>query len=142
MHLRNSIVKMSFDGIRQFIRLHFGLQFTCTHSLDFADIKIELGEKPDDLYQRLVSFVEDNLLEAGGNITHHGKKWTDDEQLMPTVENIIVLTWLWLIHTDLSRLVKQRHCTELTHWGRDKWTPFRRRHFQAYFLEWKWLNSD
>ena len=23
----------------------------------------------------------------------------------------------------------------LTHWGRDKWTPFRRRHFQMHFLE-------
>ena len=30
----------------------------------------------------------------------------------------------------------------LTHWGRDKWTPFRRRHFQMHFLEWKFLNSD
>ena len=30
----------------------------------------------------------------------------------------------------------------LTHWGRDKWTPFRRRHFQMNFLEWKCLNSD
>ena len=28
------------------------------------------------------------------------------------------------------------------HRGRDKWTPFRRRHFQMYFLEWKCLNSD
>ena len=30
----------------------------------------------------------------------------------------------------------------LTHWGRDKWTPFRRRHFQLHFPEWKCLNSD
>ena len=30
----------------------------------------------------------------------------------------------------------------LTHWGRDKWTPFRRRYFQPHFLEWKCLNSD
>ena len=25
----------------------------------------------------------------------------------------------------------------LTHWGRDKWPPFRRRPFQMHFLEWK-----
>ena len=31
---------------------------------------------------------------------------------------------------------------DLTHWGRDKWTPFRRRHFQLHFPEWKCLNSD
>ena len=30
----------------------------------------------------------------------------------------------------------------LKHWGPDKWTPFRRRHFQMHFLEWKCLNSD
>ena len=30
----------------------------------------------------------------------------------------------------------------LTHWGREKWTPFRRRQFQVNFLEWKCLNSD
>ena len=30
----------------------------------------------------------------------------------------------------------------LTHWGRDKWTPFRRRHFQMHFLEWKCINFD
>ena len=29
----------------------------------------------------------------------------------------------------------------LTHWGRDKWTPFGRRYFQVHFLEWKCLNS-
>ena len=29
----------------------------------------------------------------------------------------------------------------LTHWGRDKWMPFGRQHFQVHFLEWKCLNS-
>ena len=30
----------------------------------------------------------------------------------------------------------------LTHWGRDKWPPFQRRHFQMDFLEWKCINFD
>ena len=30
----------------------------------------------------------------------------------------------------------------LTHWGQDKLTPFRRRHFQRHFLEWKCYNFD
>ena len=29
-----------------------------------------------------------------------------------------------------------------THWGRDKWTPFRRWHFQTHSLEWKCYNFD
>ena len=34
-------------------------------------------------------------------------------------------------------------CKEtLTHWGRDKWPPFSRRHFQMHFLEWKCINFD
>ena len=28
----------------------------------------------------------------------------------------------------------------LTHWARNNWTPFRRRHFQMHFLEWKRMN--
>ena len=32
--------------------------------------------------------------------------------------------------------------SNLTHWGRDKWTPFRRRHFQLHFPEWKCLNCE
>ena len=35
-----------------------------------------------------------------------------------------------------------QHSFLLTHWGRDKWTPFRRRHFQMHFLQWKCLNFD
>ena len=27
--------------------------------------------------------------------------------------------------------------SKLTQWGQDKWTPFRRRHFQTHFREWK-----
>ena len=113
MRMHNSIVKcsMSIGGIWQSILLHFGLQSTRCHFLDFADIKTEPGEKPADSYQRRASFVEDNLLEAGGNITHHGEKCTVDEELMPMVENIIVLTWLQLIHTHLPCLVKQCYCT-------------------------------
>ena len=30
----------------------------------------------------------------------------------------------------------------LTHWGLDKRTPFRRRHFRMHFLEWQCLNFD
>ena len=32
-------------------------------------------------------------------------------------------------------------CWLLTYWGREKWTPFRRRHFQMHFLECKfWIS--
>ncbi|RXN12438.1 Retrovirus-related Pol poly from transposon opus [Labeo rohita] len=37
----------------------------------------------------------------------------EDEELSPTIQNFIALTWLRLIHSDLPKLVKQRYGTEL-----------------------------
>ncbi|EDO33090.1 predicted protein [Nematostella vectensis] len=55
---------------------------------------------------------EDSLLKPN-NLTHHGEQVTEEEELSPTLENLIVLTWLRLIHPSLPRLVKQRYGTEL-----------------------------
>ena len=43
----------------------------------------------------------------------HGEQLTEDEELTPTLENLVVLTWLKLIHPSLPRLVKQRYGTVL-----------------------------
>ena len=112
---RNTIVKnsTSIPSIWQAIRLHYGFQSTGAHFLDFNNIKLEIDERPEDLYQRLMSFIEDNLLSANGTLQHHGEVITQDEEMSPTLENLVVLTWLRLIHTDLPGLVKQRYGTEL-----------------------------
>lgn len=112
---RNAIIKnsTSMDSIWQMIRAHFGFQSTGGHILDFADLKLEAGEKPEDLYQRIMAFTEDNLLSLNGGITHNGEVVAEDEEMSPTLENIVVLTWLKLLHKDLPRLVKQRYGTEL-----------------------------
>ena len=112
---RNTIVKnsTSINDIWQAIRLHYGFQSTGGHILDLSAIRLEADERPEDLYQRIVAFIEDNLLQQGGGITHHGQAVTDDEELSPTLENVIVVTWLQLIHPELPRLVRQRYGTEL-----------------------------
>lgn len=112
---RLSIVKnsTSADQIWQTIRQHYGFQCTGAHFIDFAAIKLEPNERPEDLYQRLMAFMEDNLLHKDCGISHMGVAVTEDEELSPSLENFIVLTWLRLIHTDLPRLVKQRYGTEL-----------------------------
>jgi len=92
--------------------MHFGFQATGAHFLDFADIHLEHGERSEDLYQRLKAFVEDNLLRKN-DIRHHGEQLTEDEELTPTLENFVVLTWLPLIHSDLPKLVKQGYETKL-----------------------------
>lgn len=112
---RNTIVKSStsINCIWQAIRLHYGFQSTGSHFLDFDAIQLEPGERPEDLYQRLTSFIEDNLLRTGGSISHMGELPTQDEEISPTVENLVVLTWLRLIDKRLPTLVKQRYATDL-----------------------------
>ena len=51
------------------------------------------------------AFTEDNLLHSN-SIQHHGALLTEDEELTPTLGNVIVLTWLRLVHPDLPKLVK------------------------------------
>lgn len=112
---RNTIVKnsTSMNSIWYTIRLHFGFQSTGAHFLDFNNITLASAERPEDLYQRLMSFIEDNLLLANGSISHHGEVPGADDKMSPTLENLVVLTWLKLVHPDLPNLVKQRYGTEL-----------------------------
>ena len=90
---RSSIVKnsTSISSVWQAIRAHYGFQSTGARFLDFSNIKLEVDERPEDLFQRLMSFTEDNLLVANGPVTHHGAHVTSDEELTPTLENMVVL---------------------------------------------------
>ncbi|XP_078495652.1 uncharacterized protein LOC144751197 [Ciona intestinalis] len=108
---RNTIVKnsVSIPDIWQKIRT----QSTGAHFLDFSNIQLEVDERPEDLFQKITSFVEVNLLTKDCGITHHNSAVTEDEELTPMVENMIVLHWLQCINQDLPRLVKQRYGTEL-----------------------------
>ncbi|CAG2202553.1 unnamed protein product [Mytilus edulis] len=85
---RNTIIKnsTSINSIWQSIRLHYGFQSTGGHFLDFNSIFLEPDERPEDLFQRLASFIEDNMLRAGGNIHHHGEVPEADEELSPSLE--------------------------------------------------------
>lgn len=112
---RNTIVRSStsVNGVWQSIRQHYGLQSTGSRFLDLANIKIKPDQRPEDLYQCLMAFVDENLLTTASGITHHGQAPDVDEELSPSLENFVVFTWLQLIHPALPRLVKQRYGTEL-----------------------------
>ena len=112
---RNVIVKKStsLDYIWQVIRAHYGFQSTGAHVLDAAELRLEPDERYEDLYQRMTAFVEDNLLKKDGGLTHLGEAITEDEEMSPSLENLIVVMWLSRIHPDLPRIVKQRYGTEL-----------------------------
>ena len=80
---------------------------------DLADFKLELEECPKDLFQCLTAFFEGNLLTTNGGLKHQGVLPPEDEEMTPSLENVIVLFWLKLIHKDLPCLVKQCYGTEL-----------------------------
>ena len=111
---RNTLVKnsTSIQSVWNVIRAHFGFQITGAQCLDFANLHLEADERSEDLFQRLMAFVEDNLLRAN-SMSHNVETTNEDKKLTPTLENFIVLTWLKLIHPDLPKLVKQRYGTEI-----------------------------
>ncbi len=111
---RTFIVKQttSLSSVWQRIREHYGFLCTGGHFLDICTIRLEHEERPEDLYQRLYMFFEDNLVSAN-SLSHHGEQLTADEELSPTLENAITWYWLKLLHPGLPPLVQQRYGTEL-----------------------------
>ena len=111
---RNQIVKYStsLSSIWSDIREHYDFQCTGSNFLTLSTIKLKPGERPQDLYQRLVSFFEDNLLTAEG-LLHHGAHVARDETMTPTLQNVIVWLWLERIHVGLPGLVQQKYGAEL-----------------------------
>ena len=77
---RNTFIKnsTSMGYIWSAIHLHFGFEATGMHVLDCLEIHLQLGEGPEDLYQRLMAFTEDNLLRSN-SIQHHGALLTEYE---------------------------------------------------------------
>ena len=112
---RNQIIKnsTSLNDIWEKIRQHYGFHSTGSRFLDLSSIKLQAGERAEDLYQKLVSFFDDNLLTTDSKIVHHTSIVTNDEEITPTLENTIVLLWLERIHVSLPALVKQRYGAEL-----------------------------
>ena len=53
------------------------------------------------------------MLQKGSVILHHGDVIDVDEEMSPSLENMVVLTWLRLINPTLPKLIKQRYDTEL-----------------------------
>ena len=101
------------EDVWQAIRLHFGFHTSGANFLDFTDIKLLPNECHETLYQRMASFIDDNLLKTSDTITHDGENITENEVISPSLENLVVLLWLEKLHPKLPTLVKQRYATQL-----------------------------
>ena len=112
---RNTITKQStsLKSVWQVIRQHLGCQQSGARILDLADMTLEPNERPEDLYQRILAFVDDTLLKADSGLKHYGETIEEDEEMTPSLDNMVVLTWLKLLHKGLPSFVKRKYCTEL-----------------------------
>ena len=103
----------SLKEIWQNIRAHYNFQAAGSRFLDLADFTMQVDESHEDLFQRIMSFFEDNLMTKSGTMTHNGKTIEEDEEFTPTLENVIVFLWLQLAHPALPKFVKQKYAAEL-----------------------------
>ena len=112
---RNQIVQesTSINSIWAMIREHYGFHVTGSRFLDLSSIRLKTGEKPADLYQRIVSFFNDNLFTTSSNLKHNGKDPVRDDRISVSLQNTIVVLWLERLHVVLPGLVKQRYGAEL-----------------------------
>ena len=109
---RSTMSSMSLANVWRIIRQHYGFQTNGSPLLDFDSIRLEPEDRPEYLFQRLSAFIDDSLLCTDTNICHHGSVPTEVE-VTPKLENLIVFTWLRLLHPAFPKLVKQRYRTEL-----------------------------
>ena len=103
----------SITSVWQAIKLHYGFQTTGGNFIDFVEIKFAPPERPETLYQRMLSFVENNLLSPELLLTHKGEDIAEYEDMSPTLENLVVLLWLQQLHHNLPGIVKQQYGADL-----------------------------
>jgi hypothetical protein len=103
----------SIQEVYQVIRQYYGFEQSEATFIDFIDIKMEEGERPERLYHRMRSSIIDNLLTTDSDLSHDHKKCVENERLSPTLERLIVLLWLRLIHPGLPTLVRRTFANDL-----------------------------
>ena len=103
----------SFKEIFQKLRAHYGFALTGSSILDVVAIQKQGDESYEDLFQRIQAQVDSSLLSTETELEHHGQEVEEDEQMTPTLENLVVSLWLKAIHPSLPQLVKIRYSTQL-----------------------------
>ena len=105
---------LSLTQIWNRLRTHYGFRKSGALILDLATFSQGLrpGESYEMMWERLYSFLDDNLMHPADGITHLGEE-PIGEEMSPTLLNVCVVLWLNSIHSALPALVKQRYATEL-----------------------------
>ena len=113
--IRNDIIKKStsLKWIWQRIRQHYGFRQSEINFLSIHKIKRVDGERYETLYQRLVAHVEDNLLTTDSTITYDGAAITENEEMSPSCDRLLVYLWLLLIDERLPAYISRVYAHDL-----------------------------
>ena len=103
----------SLDEIWDRLRQRFGIKKSGARITELVDITMEPGETAEALWERLYSFMEDNLLTVDGAVKHENNVLTRNEPFTPTLLNTMVVLWLAKINHDLPASVRYRFATQL-----------------------------
>ena len=103
----------SLESIWNRLRAFYGFRRAGSRILELSEVKLELNESRESLWERLYSFIEDQLLTKEGEVRHENIKRDADEEFTPTLLNILVTMWLQAINPSLPSLIKQRFSTQL-----------------------------
>jgi hypothetical protein len=114
-YLSNEITKNSTDieSIWQAIRKYYGFKQSESQFMRYSSIALEEGERPERLYHRLMAHITDNLLTKDSALQHGGEKVVKNEDFSPSLERLVVLRWMELIHPGLPTLVQRTFAYDL-----------------------------
>ena len=112
---RNIIVRdcRSIKDVFHKIRAHYGFAQTGSSIIDSVSIAQRDEESPEDVYQRIHALIDSSLLTTEDHIRHLGNFVPRDEEVTPTLSNLVTCLWLKSIHPGLPNLVKQKYATQL-----------------------------
>ena len=106
-------VATSLDDIWDRLRSFYGFRKSGARITEFSDFKLEPMESREALWERMYSFLEDNLLTKDGSVKHNSVQPVVDEEFSPTLLCVLVVNWLNTIHPSLPHTVRQKFPTQL-----------------------------
>ena len=104
----------SLDSVWEIIKVYYRIdQSSEVQFMKILLIVREPGERPQRLYQRILSHLQDNLLQKNSKLKHNGETPQKAEVMSPTVERLAVLRWMELIHPRIPEMVQRTFAYDL-----------------------------
>lgn len=96
----------SFAWLFNYLEQYYQIQKTGAHFLSISDIRFNPGDSYENFYMELHGAVEDSLRKGGELLLfRNNEPLAEDEEMSPTLENMIVLMWLERIDPRLPKKV-------------------------------------